>query len=235
MAFWITIKWLEFLAVVCDKTVGLFEGKTILVFGFIISQTPLLNSAMARESHGPHIHGIAHMALASEGKALAIQFESPAVNVLGFETQATTQAQTEAVERIRLLLSTPTNVLSFNDKQSLSHCTVGSVTVDVAGEARETADTDSKEHGEEYNHVHQKHHDHTDLDSSHGDDEGHSEVTALYEFACDDKEPLRTVAVTLFEHFPGIEKIQVNWVTDIEQGEAILTQQSPIITLASPR
>ena len=41
--------------------------------------------AAARETHGAHVHGVANLNMAFAGGALEMEFESPAMSILGFE------------------------------------------------------------------------------------------------------------------------------------------------------
>lgn len=52
-----------------------------------------LSAAAAEHKHGAHVHGVAELEVASEGKQLNIMLESPADNLLGFEHAPKTPAE----------------------------------------------------------------------------------------------------------------------------------------------
>ncbi len=173
--------------------------------------------AMAREVHSAHTHGVASLTLAFERGVLEVEFESPAMGILGFEHQPDTEQQIEIIETSRALLKSPEKILSIVG----ASCSAESVTVDVHGPAGQDLYKDEKHHhshqGSAENHLAQS--------------ENHSEILATYMFRCVGDETLRSVSVSLFEHFSGLEKIKVNWVTEAEQGEVVLRPKSSVIEL----
>lgn len=57
---------------------------------------------------GPaHQHGVAQLMVAVEGSSVAIEFESPMENLVGFEHAPRTQKQREAIETLKHTFSTP--------------------------------------------------------------------------------------------------------------------------------
>jgi len=164
--------------------------------------------AMAREVHSAHTHGVASLTLAFERGVLEVEFKSPAMSILGFEHQPGTEQQIETIETSRALLKSPEKILSIVG----ASCSAESVTVDVHGPAGQDLNKDEKHHhshqGSAENHLAQS--------------ENHSEISATY---------MHSVRVSLFEHFSRLEKIKVNWVTEAEQGEAVLRPKSSVIEL----
>jgi len=71
--------------------------------------------ALAGEAHQPpgqpplatHEHGNAHLNLALEGSVLEIEFASPAMNLLGFEHAARSDAERASVAEVRARLEQP--------------------------------------------------------------------------------------------------------------------------------
>jgi hypothetical protein len=51
----------------------------------------------------------------------------------------------------------------------------------------------------------------------------HKEVSAQYRFSCDSTELLNNIEFKLFEHFPIISKIDVQWISETNQGMSILS------------
>ena len=163
--------------------------------------------------HRAHTHGLAELTLAKEGNELEIQLESPAVNLFGFEHRANTEDELRAVKSAKTILESPGKVFLFEG----TDCDPGESDVDVSGAmADEDAHHSAAEHSEDHDEEHEAHEEH---DEHH---ESHSEVTASYRFTCVRGTGLEAVSVTLFEHFPGLEKVQVNWVTETRQGSTTL-------------
>ena len=235
------------------------KSKTVRSILILTSVISMSDFALAREQYDAHTHGIANLTLASENGVLEVQFDSPAISVLGFEHQPSTQEHISTIEKATELLSYSSNVLSTKG----TDCNLDTVNVDVIGPAGQAledehihdhaeekhekhddhahAEDHSNEshkehddHGHAQDHSGEKHDDHAHAEGhsdenhpehdghEHQSNESHSEVSAIYTFNCKDSEKLTAIDISLFEYFSGIEKIKVNWVTETQQGEAIL-------------
>ena len=180
-------------------------------------------------SHGAHVHGEAELTLVLEGNALEMSLESPAVNIVGFEHKAATAEQAHAVEEAEALLKSAQKLFTFSG----THCDVKEAQVDVSALENKELDhhghhEDKHEHHHEDEHKHHAHHDddHGHHDKGHGHDATHSEVTADYKFSCAQGAKLTSITVELLEKFPGIEEMDVMWITSAGQGAAELTAGS---------
>ena len=217
----------------------------------------LSDLAVGREQHDAHTHGVANMTLVSENGVLEIEFESPAVSLLGFEHKPSTQEHINAVEAAKVILKSSPTVFTMQGAK----CSADTINVDILGPAGEVLEDKHDDHEHEAHsdkhddHAHEahsedKHDDHEDEAHSEGDhddhehethskgkqdeherNESHSEVSASYVYRCDNTEKLKSINVALFEHFSGLEKINVNWVTETQQGQVILRSASSIIKL----
>ena len=203
-----------------------------------------------------HVHGLAAMTVAQEGREIEINLRSPSANIVGFEHKASTSKQIHAVEEAEHTLESGNKMFMFSG----TDCQLEHAKVDVSalldddhsehkehhddhGHKKESHDEhhekghhdDHDEHKDEHAHAeddHEEHHKkehHHDHDEHH--EETHSEVTVLYHFECDNVKKLSSIKVNLFDHFPGIEKLQTQWVTDNVQGGADLTKDSRTINL----
>ena len=201
---------------------SLVESRAVLIIIFYISLISANGLAFGREVHGVHNHGVANLTLAFESGALEVQFESPAESLLGFEHEPKTQKQIETIEKTKALLNSATKVLSIGG----ANCSLDRVTVDILGPAGQAL---TEEQGQEQGHGHH------DSDEQHIEndrpDVSHSEVSAMYVFKCADDDELQFITVLLFEHFSGLEKINVNWVTATQQGKAILRPEYSTLEL----
>jgi len=182
---------------------------------FAVSAVCVNGFALASEIHDSHTHGTANLTLAIDSGAIEVQFESPAINLLGFEHTPKTETQMETVNKTKSFFAKPENVLSIQDVK----CSSTSVDVDILGNAGEHLDEHKKR---EHEHHHKEHQ---------AKAQSHSEVSATYRFDCTDDQTPESITILIFKHFPSLEKIKVNWVTQTQQGEGIASSQSPNIEL----
>jgi hypothetical protein len=201
---------------------SLVESRDVLIIIFCISLMSANELAFSREVHGVHNHGVANLTVAFENGAMEIQFVSPAVSLLGFEHKPKTQKQIETIEKTKTLLNSATKVISIGG----ANCSPDRVNVDILGPAGQALKGDEEQ---------EQGHDHHDSDEEYIEndrpDVSHSEVSAMYGFDCVDDDELQSVTISLFEYFSGLEKINVNWVTATQQGEATLRPESSTLEL----
>lgn len=157
--------------------------------------------------HEAHLHGFAELEVALEGGQMEIAFESPAVNIVGFEHRTESNEQRAQVQSAKSKLETPAQLFSFFGVS----CSVRNVEVDVSALMPVEHDSHDTEHD----------HDH---------EQTHSEISAHYRFECEDNSSqMSALEVRLFSQFPGLEKLNVMWVTDTRQGAAELTSGSSVV------
>jgi len=196
---------------------GALKSRALLTITYCISAISAISVATASETHTAHTHGVASLTLAFERGALEVEFESPAMSILGFEHKPSTQTQIDSVEKSKALFKSAEQILSIDG----ANCSLESAAVDIHGPAGQVIDHDDEHH-----------HSHQDSEGTdHEQNESHSEVSATYTFDCVGDEAVRSVTVLLFEHFSGLEKIKVNWVTEAKQGQAILRPKSSRVEL----
>jgi hypothetical protein len=218
------------------------QSKTVLIIIFYISLISANGLAHGSETHDAHTHGVGNLTLAFEHGALEIQFESPAMSLLGFEHKPKTQKQIDTREKTKALLESSTKVISLGG----ASCSLNRVDVDILGPAGQASgykqrqehgqgdhDSDqrhgaSDQHSENHSESHSESH---SEDHSESHSENHSEVSAFYSFDCADDKQLQFVTVSLFEHFSGLEKLNVSWVTATQQGLVTLRPDSATVEL----
>ncbi len=217
-----------------------FRILTILLLGAAVGWwTCVWAQAGEHAHHGAHVHGIAHLNVALEGKNLYMEFVSPAANIVGFEHAPKTQAERDAIESARNTLSNAEAVFKLPPAAGARL-----VDADVVSEAEhdthhdaehghEGEDHHESEHGHEGEGHHEekaeKDHEHHDADEHEG--EAHSDFKAVYRFVCQNPDRLTVIDVRLFELFPGIEEIEVQLLTETKQTAMELTAQKPKIRL----
>ena len=164
-----------------------------------------------------HLHGLGEITLALEGDNIELNLESPAANIVGFEHRASTPDQRQRVNEAKATLESPKQLFTFSG----TRCELTALEVDVSA-VQATEESEHKENKHD-------HHDHSDHEKA--NHKTHSEVSANYRFQCDDGSRLAAITFNFFEHFPGTEKLDVEWVTDSNQGSAELTVKSKTIYL----
>ncbi|MDG9925091.1 MULTISPECIES: DUF2796 domain-containing protein [unclassified Pseudomonas] len=158
----------------------------------------------AHEEHGSlgvHEHGVASLNVALDGQTLEIQLESPAMNLVGFEHEAKSDADKAKVATARKHLKQPQALFALPIE---AKC------------ALQKSELDSplfggREHEEQ----------------EHADEHGHSDIDASYRFACANAEALQTLELgSFFGTFPGTEKLEVQLIGPSGQQGAELTPKS---------
>jgi len=148
-----------------------------------------------------HVHGLAELMIAIEGQTVDIQLQSPAMNLVGFEHKAHSESEIDAVQRAESLLNSPNLLFSFKGGQ----CSLIETSVDVSSVLE-------SEHSELDGH----HHEHET------DEEHHNEVSAHYQYHCNNTDELAAVSVNMFKDFPAIKQTRVLWLTESKQAATTL-------------
>lgn len=158
-----------------------------------------------------HLHGHVELRVALENTSLELYLESPSVNIVGFEHRATSAQQIQAAEDAKSILESPAEIFSFSD----GNCSLSQSNINFSAILQATEHHQSGADGNK--------------DEAHQVD--HSEITASYKYNCQRGGELDVIGLKLVEHFPGIEKIKVIWLTDTEQGTVELTPKTSLIRI----
>ena len=151
-----------------------------------------------------HVHGISELTVAIGGSEVELHFDSPSMNIVGFEYVAKSDEDRSSAERAVEILSQPNDVISISG----GGCQLSEVIVDASGVLPDGVRRED-EHGHEDEHEH--------------DDEAHSEIHVDYHYECKNIETVSAIQIDLFQAFPGIELIKVMWVKEDKQGGMTLT------------
>jgi hypothetical protein len=142
-------------------------------------------------SLGAHEHGVGRLNAALDGQTLELELESPAMNLVGFEHAANSDADKAKVAAVRALLEKP--LVLFNLPKA-ADCVVENQELEspLFGDAPAADDEDAKD---------EHHHD-------------HSEIHAHYQFTCATPAALKTLDLAnIFNTFPATQKIQVQLIS----------------------
>ena len=167
---------------------------------------------------GTHEHGVARLDLAQEGAQIDLHLESPAMNLLGYEHMPSSDADRQVLEQTLAQLRAADQLFRF-DAQAQCRLIGAAISTPLAGESG----TDAMPHDtrEEPGH-----------DGDHaGDHEGHADIDADYRFECARPDELRRLSLDLFQRFPAMQRLLVQFVTDQRQGGAELTATNAELAL----
>ncbi|RIA20440.1 uncharacterized protein DUF2796 [Ectopseudomonas oleovorans] len=159
----------------------------------------------AHDSLGAHEHGVASLNVALDGKLLELQLESPAMNLVGFEHAAKSDADKAKVAAAKKELEQPLQLFAL-----------------ASGDCRATeVELESPLFGDA-DHDHDHDHDH------HAHEGEHSDIQAHYRFECANANELKQLDLgELFKRFPATEKIQVQLIGPSGQQGVELTPAQP--------
>ena len=148
-----------------------------------------------------HEHGAAQLNVVLDGKVLELQLESPAMNLVGFEHAAKSDADKAKVAAARSQLEQPQPLFGLN----AGDCQISKQELESPLFAE---------------HKHEEHH-----------DSEHSDIHAHYSLDCQKPEELKQLNLgELFKRFPATEKIQVQLIGPNGQQGLELTPAQPTLS-----
>ena len=181
-----------------------------LLMSALLTCTPIANAEKAGLE--AHVHGIAEINLVMEGEDLHLVFQSPAMNLVGFEHAPKTEADHQAVDQTADRLKNGESLFIPNHTAS---CEQESVTL-------ESALLEEAEHHQEHK-AHQEHEHHKASE--------HSEFLATYRFHCVAPDQLKSIEVNVFQTFPTTQTINAMFVTQGRQGARRLSAKNNILKI----
>ena len=144
-------------------------------------------------SLGAHEHGVGRLNAALDGQTLELELQSPAMNLVGFEHAATSDADKAKVAAVRTQLEKP---LALFNLPNAAGCVVKNQELEspLFGDKPQVDDDHDEDAKDEH------HHD-------------HSEIHAHYQFTCATPAALKTLDLAnIFNAFPATQKIQVQMI-----------------------
>lgn len=155
-----------------------------------------------------HVHGNAELNVVLVGRQLQLEFISPVMNLVGFERAPSSAKETALLENTSKNLQTSEWLIG----DAFGYCQVSTM-------AFETPD-----YAEAHAHNEEGHNEHEAIGESHGN------FRVQYLFECP-ATPTKEFRITAFTHFTGIEDITVQWITEAQQGLAVLTPNNSTLIL----
>ncbi|WP_375173937.1 DUF2796 domain-containing protein [Pseudooceanicola sp.] len=180
-----------------------------------------------------HVHGVSTAEIAVEHGKVEINIHAPGMDIVGFEYEATSAEDKDAVEAAIRTMLMPENVVALPEAAG---CRLTEVLAHLHGGDRDHDDSDAHMDGD---HDHEDHaegddHDHEDHaadDHDHSDEARHSEFHVSYAFACEDEDALTTISFPFFTQFANAQEIEAQYVTETGAGQAEITRDEPELTL----
>ncbi len=202
----------------------------------IVASLWVLTCAAAAQ-HSAHVHGTAAINLAIEGEELEIEFVSPAGNIVGFEHEAVTPGERQAIRDAIEQLEEGNALFELPHAAS---CSLRVADVEHGHQEEEEEEESADGHGRGAQHDDHDEHEHAEAEHEDSHDEHghteekadstHSEFHAHYHYECDGS-PIREIGVRLFEHWPRIEEIRVQALTPTGQFGGVTKAKDPVIRL----
>ena len=160
-----------------------------------------------------HEHGSASLNIAIDSSTIAMRFESPAVNIVGFE-YATKDAQQQL-----LIKQAKNNLSNFDAIFQLA----GAVSCQTVQSSANWVTKHEESHEE-----HEEHEEHDKAPSAE-----HAEFIAEYQLECTQLNNLTAINVNLFEFFPAISDLDVQVIYSGGQIKQELNVSNTLIKLAN--
>lgn len=181
-----------------------------LALGLTMARPVLAGDEHAKgyREHGAHVHGAGDLNVAVDGNALLVELHGPAANLVGFEHPPRNATEEQVVAEVRAKLVDP--ALTFLPNAE-AECTLtdSEVFMELAGD--------------DSGHDHDHDHDQTG--------EVHSDAGVAYSFDCAAPDQLSSLALALFETFPGTQRLRVQLITADAQRAVELTAGDAALAL----
>jgi len=217
-------------------------ARTMLVSAALMA-VPVLASTEA------HVHRVAKLSIVQDATSLLVEFDSPLANLTGFEYKPRNMAEHTQLNQAIIKLKDVKRQFQFSGW----NCDVKEIDVVRPWQDEPTQEAEGHEkHHEEEKHAHadehaheekhahdEKHghheaheHDdehkkhtnnHHDDHDDHDDQSSHSDLQVQYHFTCGNTGGSQGMKVQLFNDFPQIEEVEVEWLTVNGAGTAELT------------
>ena len=234
------------------RSISVLSPRLLSHFSCSVIVAGMLAATHATASTEAHVHSVAKLNIAQDGRDLLLEFDSPLANLTGFEYKPRNMAEHVKLNQAIIKLKTTARQFRFSGwKCDLQDLKVIRPWLEEEP-AHDEHDVESvhDEHDDEHahdehddEHAHDEHddeHAHDEHDDEHAHDEkhvhdehqesdehenheSHSDLQVHYHFACRDLDNKQGLTVLLFNDFPQIEEIQVAWLTDKGTGSAELT------------
>lgn len=182
---------------------------------------------------GAHVHGESQLTMAVESETIAMELEAPAMDIVGFEHEASTDEQKASLESARKSLSDPLSLFVIPEAAG---CTVTEAQVEhqFGEDHEEEGHSEGEGHAAEGGHEEAAHSEGEDHAAEGGHaEEVHSHFHAEYRLSCHNPNAVTSLEFRFFELFAGAESIDVQVVSDKGQSSFEVKRDNPRLDLAA--
>lgn len=179
-----------------------------------------------------HEHGVGTLDVAIQAPTIAMVFKAPGADIVGFEYEATSQEDIDAVMKALASLRAP---LDLFEMPAAAGCVVSSTMAELESEEDHDDHDDHKEgehddHDDHDEHKEGEHDDHADHEE-HADEAGHTEFHAEYELTCDDVAAVDKISFGYFEKFANAQEVEVQIITIAGAKAYEVERDDPVLNL----
>jgi len=210
-----------------------FKPITVLLTSLIAALSSF--QILAVETLDSHEHGSANLNIAIDNKVIAIHFESPAVNIIGFEYQPNDEAQRSLISAAKSKLS---NFANSYELQGEPNCLMISSSADWVSEHSESEHSESEHSESEHSESEHSESEHSESEHSEQDETvgasletEHAEFVVEFELQCEQINNLTAIDVSLLALFPAIDEIDTQVIYTGGQIKQELTRNNTLIKL----
>jgi len=175
-----------------------------LLSGLTFAMSIATSMAAAQSAH---IHGEGHVNIAIDGNRVFVELESPGADIVGFEHEAHTSGEKEAINQAITQLGNPMLLMRF---EADAECEVQSASAEIEGE-----------------HEEEKHAEH----DQHEGEEAHGAFVAKYEFECADISALGLIEFTYFSQFSNAQSLDIVLIDENGQRSEEIDRANPVLKL----
>lgn len=195
----------------------------IYLSALMLSFVCITEARSAERQLDAHAHGYGELNVAIDGPKVALELNSPAFNIVGFEHSPETDKDKATIKNALSILNDGSGLFLF---PAVAGCRLANV--NVVSSLTEAQHSVHKEHDSDHkdqasDHKTSKHEDHSNNDI-------HSEFHANYQFQCDVIEKVNTIQVMIFKHFPNTRQLNVQMILPNSQSAMELTPTSTLLS-----
>ena len=221
-----------------------------VLLSFVVSLTAF--QTLASKTLDSHEHGSANLSIAIDNNLISIRFESPAVNIVGFEYQPNDEEQQARVTEAENMLSnfeatfnlkgepncqilqSSANWISDHDEHSEHENDISKTDhADHSEHDNETAKSDHDSHSEHENDTAKSEHDGHSEHENNVVKAKHAEFLAKFELQCEQINNLAAIDVKILTLFPAIDEIDAQIIYPGGQLQQELTIDNTLINLSN--
>lgn len=174
-----------------------------------VAATPLV--AEETRQLDAHEHGVGQLNIAFDGDKIAMELHAPGADIVGFEYEATTEADRAAIDSAVAKLARPLDLFVL---PAAAACSV----VQASASLESEEGNDDHDHGDKHAHEDHDKHSGADHDDHNGNTEehagNHTEFHAEYLLTCADPAAASEITFAYFESFPNALEVEVQVISD---------------------